>query len=61
MACKCNVGKVFIIMHHIALHTPCIALLLMSHTCVFVIDHLEQELEKLQEPALAEEANPEQD
>jgi hypothetical protein len=35
--------------------------LLMSHTYVFVIDHLKQELEKLQEPALAEEANPEQD
>jgi hypothetical protein len=30
------------IMHHIILCTPCIAFILVSHTCIFVIDHTEQ-------------------
>jgi hypothetical protein len=49
------------IMHHIALCTPCIAFMLVSHTCIFVIDPMEQELEELQEPAPVEEANLEQE
>jgi hypothetical protein len=49
------------IMQHIALFTPCIAFILVSHTCVFAINPVEQELEELHEPAPAEEANPEQE
>jgi hypothetical protein len=48
------------IMQHIALCTSYIAFMLVSHTCIFVIDPAEQELEELQEPAPTEEANPEQ-
>jgi hypothetical protein len=43
-------------MHYIALCTPCIAIMLESHTCTFVLDPEEQ-----QEPAPVEDANPEQD
>jgi hypothetical protein len=53
--------KVLLIMHHVALCTPCITLLLVSHTCVFMIDPSEQELEEVQEPAPAEKANLEQE
>jgi hypothetical protein len=53
--------KVLMILHHVALCTPCITLLLVSHTCVFTIDPSEQELEELQEPAPAEKANLEQE
>jgi hypothetical protein len=49
------------IMQHIALCIPCIAFILVSHTCIFLIDPVVQELEELQEPAPAEEANPEQE
>jgi hypothetical protein len=28
-------SRILLIMHHIALFTPCIALLLVSHTCAF--------------------------
>jgi hypothetical protein len=49
------------IMQHIALCTPCIAFMLVSHTCIFAIDPTEHELEVLQEPTLSEEANPEQE
>jgi hypothetical protein len=49
------------IMQHIALCTPCIAFILVSHTCIFAIDPTEQELEDLQEPASVEETNPEQE
>jgi hypothetical protein len=33
--------KVLKIMQHITLCTPCIAFILVSHTCTFVIDHAE--------------------
>jgi hypothetical protein len=49
------------IMQHIALCTPCIAFMLVSHTCIFALDLAEQELEELHEPAPAEETNPEQE
>jgi hypothetical protein len=51
--------KMLLVMNHVALCTPCIAFLLVSHTCIFVIDPAEQELEELQEPAPVEETNPE--
>jgi hypothetical protein len=47
------------IMQHIALCTPWIVFMLMSYTCIFVIDPAEQELEELQEPSPAKETNPE--
>jgi hypothetical protein len=46
-------------MHHIAFCNPCIALLLVSHTYIFMIDPAEQEPEEPQEPAQAAETNPE--
>jgi hypothetical protein len=46
-------------MHHIALCTPCISHLLVYYTCIFAIDPAEQEPEEQQEPAQAEETNPE--
>jgi hypothetical protein len=49
------------IIQYIALCIPCIAFMLVSHTCIFLIDPVVQELEELQEPAPAEEANPEQE
>jgi hypothetical protein len=49
------------IMQHITLCIPCIAFILMSHTCIFLIDHVEQGHEEPSEPALVEDANPEQD
>jgi hypothetical protein len=48
-------------MHHIALFTPCITLLALSHTYAFAIEPTEQEPEEPQEPALAEATNPEQE
>jgi hypothetical protein len=48
-------------MKHIALCTLCITFMLVSHTCMFVIDPVETELEELSEPAPAEETNLEQD
>jgi hypothetical protein len=33
-------------MHHVTLYTPCIALVLMTHTYIFAIDHAEHELEE---------------
>jgi hypothetical protein len=35
--------------------------MLVSHTCIFVIDPAEQELGEVQEPAPAEETNPKQE
>jgi hypothetical protein len=49
------------IMQHIALCITCITFMLVSHTYIFLIDPVVQELEELQEPAPAEEANPEQE
>jgi hypothetical protein len=37
--------KLLLYMHHIILCTPCIVLLLVSHTWAFAIDHAELELE----------------
>jgi hypothetical protein len=53
-------SKILMIKQHIALCTPCIAFVLVSHTCIFAIDPVEPELEELQEPAPVEETNLEQ-
>jgi hypothetical protein len=50
-----------IIMHDIALCTPCIAIMLESHTCTFVLHPVEPKPEEQQELAPVEDANPEQD
>jgi hypothetical protein len=54
-------GKLCLIMQHATLCTPCIAFMLVSHTCVFAIGHAEQRLEEMLEPAPVEGINPEQD
>jgi hypothetical protein len=53
--------KTLMIMQQIILCTPCIAFVLVSHTCIFVIDHAEQEHEELSEPAQVEGANSKQE
>jgi hypothetical protein len=53
--------KLLIIMQHITLCTPGIAFILVSHTCIFLIDHVEQGREEPSEPAPIEDVNPKQD
>jgi hypothetical protein len=52
--------NVLMIMQHIAPCILCIALLSVSHTNAFVIDHAEQGPEEPPEPAQVEDTNPEQ-
>jgi hypothetical protein len=54
-------GKLRLSMHLITLCPPCIALVFMAHTCIFVIDHAEHRLEEPPEPAPVETADFEQD
>jgi hypothetical protein len=54
-------GKLCISMQLIIPCTPCIALVLMTHTCIFTIDHAERGLEEPPESAPVEAANFEQD
>jgi hypothetical protein len=49
------------IMQHIILCTPCIAFMLVSHTCIFAIDHAEQGHEEPSEPAQVKGTNFEQE
>jgi hypothetical protein len=49
--------KLLMVMQHITLCTPCIAFILVSHTCIFAIDHAEHVHEELPEPAQVEGAN----
>jgi hypothetical protein len=49
------------IMHHIALCTPCIACYIGVSYLNFYVRPVEQELEELQEPTPIEEANLEQE
>jgi hypothetical protein len=44
-------GKLLMIMHHIILCTSCITFMLVSHACIFAIDHAEQGPEKPSTPA----------
>jgi hypothetical protein len=50
--------KVHMVMQHITLFNPCIAFMLMTHTCIFVIDHTEQGPEEPQKPTQVEDTNP---
>jgi hypothetical protein len=54
-------GKLCMIMQHTNLCTPCIAFMLVSHTCIFTINHAEQGREEPPEPAPVEGVNCEQD
>jgi hypothetical protein len=49
------------ITQYIILCTPCIEFMLVSHTCIFAIDHTEQGHEELPEPAQFEGANSNQE
>jgi hypothetical protein len=48
------------IMQHSTLCTPCIAFMLVSRACIFVIDNAEQGHEEPLEPAQVEGINTEQ-
>jgi hypothetical protein len=52
--------NVLMVIQYITLYTPCIALLLVSHTYAFAIDHVEQGPEESPEPAQVEDTNPKQ-
>jgi hypothetical protein len=53
--------KLYVIMQHTTLYTLCIAFMLVSHTCIFAIDHAEQGHAEPPEPAPVEGADYEQD
>jgi hypothetical protein len=53
-------GNLCISMHFTARCTPCIAFMLVAHTCTFVIDHAEQGSVEPPELARVETANYEQ-
>jgi hypothetical protein len=61
MAKEGSMGKLCISMHLITLCTLCIEFMLVAHTCIFVIDHVEQGRVEPLEPAPVEGANYEQD
>jgi hypothetical protein len=54
-------GNLCISMHFTARCTPCIALALMTHTCIFAIDYAEHGLEEPPTPAPVEAGEHEQD
>jgi hypothetical protein len=51
--------KLLMIMQHIILCILCITFMLVSHTCIFTIDHAEQEHEEQPKLAQVEGANSE--
>jgi hypothetical protein len=53
-------GKLCMIMQHTTLCTPCIVCMLVSYTCIFMIDHAEQGREEPSEPPPVKGANCEQ-
>jgi hypothetical protein len=53
--------KLLMIMQHIILCTTCIAFILVSHTCIIVIDHMEQRHDEPPELAQVEDTNTEQE
>jgi hypothetical protein len=53
--------RLCMIMHLTTLYAPCIAFMLVSHTCIIVVGHAEQGPEETSKPAQAEGVNPEQD
>jgi hypothetical protein len=54
-------GKLCISMHFTTRCTPCIAFMLVTHTCTFAIDHVEQGRVEPLEPAPVETVDYEQD
>jgi hypothetical protein len=54
-------GNLCISMHFTTFYTPCIAFMLVDHTCTFVIDHAEQGRAEPPELAPVEAADFEQD
>jgi hypothetical protein len=50
-------GNLCVIIQHTTIYTPCIAFILVSHTCIFVIGHAEQGPEETPEPAQADGVN----
>jgi hypothetical protein len=54
-------GELCIIIKHTTLCTPCIAFRLVSHTCIFTIDHAEQGCVEPPEPAPVEGVDFKQD
>jgi hypothetical protein len=54
-------GKLCIIMQHTTLCTICIAFILVSHICIFAIDHAEPGREETSESATVEAGNYQQD
>jgi hypothetical protein len=53
--------RLCMIMHRTTLCTTCIGIMLVSHTCIFTIDHAEQRSEEQPEPAQVEGVDPEKD
>jgi hypothetical protein len=54
---KVSMGNLGTSMHHVTLYTPYIALVLMTHTCIFAIDHAEHGLKEPSAPAPVETAD----
>jgi hypothetical protein len=54
-------AKVLMVTQHITLCTQCIAFMLVSHTCIFAIDHAEQGPKEPLEPAQVDDTNTEQE
>jgi hypothetical protein len=53
--------RLCMIMHLPTICTSCITIMLVSHTCLFMIDHVEPAHEEPPEPAPVEGGNYEQD
>jgi hypothetical protein len=53
--------RLCMIMHLTTICTPCIAIMLVSHTCIFAIEHAEPGHEEPPEPAPVEGGDYEQD
>jgi hypothetical protein len=53
--------RLCMIMHLTTIYIPCIAFMLVSYTCIFVIGHAEQGPEETPEPVHDKGVNPEQD
>jgi hypothetical protein len=58
---RVNIGRLCMIMHLTTLYIPCIVIMLVSHTYIFVIDHTELGHEEPSKPARVEGGNYEQD
>jgi hypothetical protein len=56
-----NMDRFHMVMHLTTLCTPCLAIILVSHTCIIVISHAEPGHEEPLEPAPVEGGNYEQD